>query len=381
MSELTLAVNRNGIATVDADREQIDLVKQTVARGCSDTELQLFLYTAKRTGLDPLLRQIHAVKRWDSKAGKETMAIQTGIDGYRLVADRTERYAPGPRPTYTYKKDGSLQSAVAYVKKKTKDGEWHTVEAEAFWDEYVQTTKDGKPNSMWGRMSHIMLAKCAEALALRKAFPAELSGLYTHEEMMQADIDKPKPAQGSIRERVMKQVVVEQVACPPMVEGNGTSRAPAVTGPAPITVEEAGPLPAEDVPLSPPVVALPPPTEFNKPSMSKCVNKADYDQQMKEWEKGMRESINGGAPPLSELPIAFPYPSHDVVLGFGKMKGKKLSECPQDYLQWLAKSKQSDLANPGKSHYHKDAQDMLDHVDVVLSWMQMQPELEMGEGQ
>lgn len=171
-------------------QEQINLIKQTVAKGATDDELNLFLYTAKKTGLDPLLHQIHAVKRWDGRMGKDTMAIQTGIDGYRLIADRTGKYAPGREPSYTQAND-KLESATAYIKKLTSDGTWHEVAATAFYSEYVQTTKDGRPNRMWEKMGHVMLAKCAEALALRKAFPAEMAGVYTDEEMTQAE---PAPA-------------------------------------------------------------------------------------------------------------------------------------------------------------------------------------------
>jgi len=170
-------------------REKIDLIKQTVAKGCTDLEFQLFMHACQRTGLDPLAKQIHAIKRWDSRLGREAMSIQTGIDGYRLIAERTGHYAPGAKPTYTYGSDGTMLSSTASIKKLTEDGTWHIVEAEAFYDEYVQTTKSGEVTSMW-KKPHMMLGKCAEALALRKAFPAELSGVYTHEEMMQADHDE-----------------------------------------------------------------------------------------------------------------------------------------------------------------------------------------------
>ena len=175
---------------VSWSKEQIDLIKRTVAKGASDDELALFLYQAKRTGLDPLTKQIHAIKRWSSRDGREVMSIQTGIDGYRLIADRTGVYTPGRETVYGYEPSGNLESATAYIKKLVGQ-EWHEVSATAFYTEYLQTTKEGKPMGLWAKMPRLMLAKCAEALALRRAFPAELSGLYTIEEMSQADSEQP----------------------------------------------------------------------------------------------------------------------------------------------------------------------------------------------
>lgn len=182
------------------DRDQIELLKSTICKGSTDDEFKLFLHACQHTGLDPFMRQIYAVKRWDSQAKREAMVIQVGIDGYRLVAERTGRYAPGPEPTYTYDAQNNLVSATAYVKKQTQDGTWHTVSATAFFNEYCQRTKDGNPMAMWRTMPHGQLAKCAESQAIRKAFPAELSGVYTKEEMEQADnqitaIDPPITAE------------------------------------------------------------------------------------------------------------------------------------------------------------------------------------------
>jgi phage recombination protein Bet len=202
---MSLAVRQErGLETSQGfSHDQIDILKNSICRGVSDDEFKIFLMACQKTQLDPFMRQIYAVKRKSKKpdgSWGETMTIQTGIDGFRLIAERTEKYAPGPKPTYEYDENGKLISATAYVKKLTKDGTWHIVEAEAHFDEYVQTYNDKqsgekKSNDFWTTKGRIMLAKCAESLALRKAFPAEMSGIYTKEEMEQANtLDAtPKP--------------------------------------------------------------------------------------------------------------------------------------------------------------------------------------------
>ena len=179
MSASMALMPRNGYGF---DQETVNLIKEQVARGASDAELSLFLYTASRTGLDPLARQIYCIKRWDSSLNKEVMSVQVSIDGYRLIADRTGRYAPGRAPTFEYDNAGRLISATAYVMKYVR-GTWHEVAATAYYEEYVQRKRDGGPTIMWATKPRVMLAKVAEALALRRAFPAELSGVYTSDEM------------------------------------------------------------------------------------------------------------------------------------------------------------------------------------------------------
>lgn len=167
-----------------------DLLKATFFKGwATQEEFELFLHACSRTGLDPFMKQIYPVKRWSTKLGRNEMTIQTGIDGFRLIGERTGKYAPGREPSYVYDKNGQIFSATAYVKKMTSDGTWHEVAATAYYAEYVQTNKDGSPGSFWKRMPHIMCAKCAESLALRKAFPADLSGIYTSDEMDQDTTD------------------------------------------------------------------------------------------------------------------------------------------------------------------------------------------------
>jgi phage recombination protein Bet len=170
-------------------RDQIDLIKRTVAAGASDDELRLFLYQAQRTGLDPLSRQIYCIMRYSN--GKPKATIQTGIDGYRLAADRTGLYAGNEDylfdeglSEYGCVSDGRKQPTTATaVVWKIVQGLRVSFAATARWDEYCPGEKQ---DAMWRKMPFLMLGKCAESLALRKAFPAELSGLYTDDEMAQA---------------------------------------------------------------------------------------------------------------------------------------------------------------------------------------------------
>lgn len=176
----------------DWTQDKIALIKRMICVGATDDELQLFLYTCKRTGLDPLAKQIHMVKRWNAAAKREVATIQTGIDGYRLIADRTGKLAGITDPLYgDLNPAGSPITATVSVYKLLGDGSRAEFTATARFTEYVQTKQDGSPNFTWAKMPFLMLGKCAEALALRKAFPADLSGVYTAEEMGQADNDRP----------------------------------------------------------------------------------------------------------------------------------------------------------------------------------------------
>jgi phage recombination protein Bet len=166
--------------------QQIKLITSTVAKGATPDELQLFLYTCKRTGLDPLTRQIHFVKRKiknEDGTWRDQMTIQTGIDGYRVVAERSKTLAGIDDAVYDTETEQHPNKASVTIYRMI-DGERVPFTASARWSEYAP---QGKQAFMWNKMPYLMLAKCAEALALRKAFPNDLTGIYTNEEMGQAD--------------------------------------------------------------------------------------------------------------------------------------------------------------------------------------------------
>lgn len=188
--------------------EQVELIKKTVAKGASDNELALFVHQCERTGLDPFSRQIYCLKRrtMDEATNQwvDSMVTQMAIDGFRLVAQRTGEYRGQTVPLFY---DAAGNGREVWVDRKLppvackvgvlRNGFSEPLFAIALFEEYKQTKRDGGLVKMWREKPTIMLAKCAEAQALRKAFPQELSGLYTEDELHDDSDELPTPALAS----------------------------------------------------------------------------------------------------------------------------------------------------------------------------------------
>jgi phage recombination protein Bet len=189
MNDNALAI-RGAIEWTPVEKE---LAKKTVCKGASDTEFDLFMAFCKKTQLDPFARQIYSVRRkqWNSQTRgyEEAQIIQVSIDGFRLTAERTHKYTGQVGPWWCGK-DGDWKEvwladeppAAAKVGVMRSDFQL-PLYAVALFKAYVQTNSNGEAISRWKADPAGMLAKCAESLALRRAFPQELSGLYTTEEM------------------------------------------------------------------------------------------------------------------------------------------------------------------------------------------------------
>ncbi len=237
--------------------EQVQLVKNTIAKGASDSELKLFIATANRMRLDPFARQIFLVKRWDSQVNGYVATPQVSIDGFRLVAERTGGYRGQTAPEWCGK-DGKwvdvwLQDeppAAARVGVH-REGFAEPLVRVALYKSYVQVAKGkngapDRPNAMWAKFPEVMLAKCAESLALRSAFPNELSGVYTDSELPEQEYEvAPLPRQTT--EARMEAIAAQGApAAGPLAERGGptsevstSARASEVAPMAPRTVVDS----------------------------------------------------------------------------------------------------------------------------------------------
>lgn len=178
--------------TGELSPDALSTLKATIARGTTDQEFALFLHVCKTRRVDPFGKLIYPVKRYDKTMGTEVMSLQSSIDYFRLAAERTGKYAGqlgpqwcGPDGVWVdvwLQKNPPAAARVAALRMDFKEPLW-TV---ALWENYCQRDRNGSPTRFWANMGPLMIAKCAEALALRRAFPEDLAGLYTADEMQHA---------------------------------------------------------------------------------------------------------------------------------------------------------------------------------------------------
>lgn len=197
-----VAVRPAGALSVDHAQtfwtpEQRAALAQLGIDEASNGDLAVFLNYAQRTGLDPFSRQIYMIsrnERTQDGGWRKKWTIQASIDGLRIIAQRSGDYAGQVGPEWCGP-DGQWRDvwldpeppAAARVG-VLRTGFAAPLYAVALYREYVGTDKQGKPTRMWAEKGALMIAKCAEALALRKAFPNDLSGVYTSEELSKADV-------------------------------------------------------------------------------------------------------------------------------------------------------------------------------------------------
>ena len=197
----TALTTREGQSVATVLPDQVDLIKRTVAKDATNDELQLYFYDCARQGVHPLDKLIHFTKR-----GGKYVPI-TGIDFMRMQANGTGAYAGSDDAVFrgTPGMKGFESSVTVY---RFVQGQRCPFTATARWEEYFPGDAQGH---MWRKMPHVMLSKCAEALALRKGYSDKLHGLYIREEMDQAT-ERPARDTRSLREKVGVGVKVEPVS-------------------------------------------------------------------------------------------------------------------------------------------------------------------------
>ena len=196
------------MATRKFTPEEVALVHRTYMEGASKDDVALFIATCERTGLDPFARQIMASSR-NTQRNSQWIIVWTWlvtIDGLRKIAVDSGDYE-GQEGPWWCGTDGQWQEVwtkpvpcfaakVLVHRKGFRTG----LSGIAKYDSYVQKKKDGQPNNVWQNLGDHMTAKCAEALALRRAYPNEMAGLYTSDEMAQAGFE-PAPAAPSTQQK------------------------------------------------------------------------------------------------------------------------------------------------------------------------------------
>ncbi len=176
------------------EQELLQVLRSSLYPGANPASIKLVLGYCKAAGLDPMQKPVHIVPMWDGKAGEMRDVVMPGIGLYRTQAARSGNYAGVTEPEYgpdvTEEIGGMTITYPAWcrvtVKRRMDDGAIAEFTANERWRENY-AVKGGRdksiaPNAMWAKRPYGQIAKCAEAQALRKAFP-EIGSQPVAEEM------------------------------------------------------------------------------------------------------------------------------------------------------------------------------------------------------
>lgn len=183
-----------------SEPELLDVLQSSLYPGASHQSIKMVLGYCKAAGLDPMRKPVHIVPMWDSKAGQMRDVVMPGIGLYRTDAARTGEYAGITEPEFGPDKTEVIggveitfpQWCRVTVSRRMPSGDIVKFTASEFWKENY-AVKGGKeksiaPNAMWQKRPYGQIAKCAEAQALRKAFP-EVGSQPTADEMEGKTLD------------------------------------------------------------------------------------------------------------------------------------------------------------------------------------------------
>ncbi|MFI7125916.1 phage recombination protein Bet [Nonomuraea sp. NPDC050153] len=180
---------------------------------CTNAELAGFLHLCQRRELDPFLKQVYLIGRYDKRAGRKVFTPQTGIDGFRVIARRAADKSGIDyeyEDTVWFDADGAqhevwLTDAPPVAAKVVVIRNGKRFSGVARYAAYVDRDRDGNPKNQWKTSPDGQIEKCAEAKALRRAFPEDLGGMYSDVEMEHLDDETP-------RETIQGQTIREAVA-------------------------------------------------------------------------------------------------------------------------------------------------------------------------
>lgn len=183
--------------SLDISRYAMSALRNSVFPGASDESIYMAAQYCAARKLDIFKKPIHIVPLSirDSVTGKyETRdVIMPGIYELRTTAFRTGEMAGIDEPVFGEEKKIHGINAPEWCKitvYRIIAGQRYAFTHTEFFEEAAATKNNGELNSMWTKRPRGQLAKCAEAGALRKAFPDEMGGLMTSDEV--SEIDAPQ---------------------------------------------------------------------------------------------------------------------------------------------------------------------------------------------